>query len=64
MTVRPCASPDEMRAAFGPIWHYFGQLPPTGDALDHFARIMQPQRVHAGFEGDGPYGAIADLLLR
>jgi predicted acetyltransferase len=52
MTVRPCTSPDEMRAAFGPIWHYFGQLPPTGDALNHFARIMEPQRVHAGFDGD------------
>ena len=46
MTVRPCTSPDEMRSAFGPIWHYFGQLPPAGDALNHFARIMEPQRVH------------------
>jgi predicted acetyltransferase len=52
MIVRPCASLDEMRAAFGPIWHYFGQLPPAGDALEHFARIMEPQRVHAGFDGD------------
>jgi predicted acetyltransferase len=52
MTVRPCTSPDEMRAAFAPIWHYFGQLPPTGDAINHFARILEPQRVHAGFDGD------------
>jgi predicted acetyltransferase len=52
MNVRPCANAEEMRAAFAPIWHYFGQLPPTGDALNHFARILEPQRVHAGFDGD------------
>jgi predicted acetyltransferase len=52
MTVRPCASLDEMHTAFGPIWHYFGQLPPAGDVLNHFARVIEPQRVHAGFDGD------------
>ena len=52
MTVRPCARLDEMHTAFGPIWHYFGQLPPAGDALSHFARVMEPQRVHAGFDGE------------
>jgi hypothetical protein len=29
MTVRPCATTDEMRAAFAPIWHYFGQSAPS-----------------------------------
>jgi predicted acetyltransferase len=52
MNVRPCANPDEMRAAFAPIWHYFGQQPPTGEQLNHFARVLEPQRVHAGFDGD------------
>src|ERR1041385_1524695 len=52
MTVRPCVSQGEMRAAFGPIWHYFGQLPPDEQVMERFARIMEPQRVHAGFEGD------------
>jgi predicted acetyltransferase len=52
MIVRPCANADEMRAAFAPFWHYFGQLPPTGDAINHFARIMPQDRVHAGFDGD------------
>jgi predicted acetyltransferase len=52
MTVRPCASLVEMHAAFGPIWHYFGQLPPAGDALSHFARVMEPRRAHMGFDGD------------
>src|SRR5262245_45186318 len=52
MLVRPCANAEEMRAAFGPIWHYFGQLPPTADAIKHFDRVLEPQRVHAGFDGD------------
>jgi len=52
MDVRPCANADEMRAAFAPIWHYFGQLPPTADAINHFARVTGPDRVHAGFDGD------------
>jgi predicted acetyltransferase len=52
MQVRPCADADEMRAAFAPIWHYFGQNPPPGDTLKHFVRILPPERVHAAFEGD------------
>ena len=52
MIVRACTSQDEMRAAFAPIWHYFGQLPPDDEALERFARILEPQRVHAGFDGD------------
>ena len=52
MQVRPCANADEMRAALGPIWHYFGQNPPTGDAVKHFDRILPPERVHAAFEGE------------
>ena len=51
MTVRPCATADEMRAAFAPIWHYFGQSAPSEDAVKHFRRVMEPQRVHAAFEG-------------
>ena len=52
MTVRPCVNAEEMRAAFGPIWHYFGQLPPTADAVKHFERVLEPERVVAGFDGD------------
>lgn len=50
MDVRPCVNADEMRAAFAPIWHYFGQLPPTEDAIKHFARVLEPERVHAGYD--------------
>jgi len=52
MQVRPCVTAEEMRAAFAPIWHYFGLLPPNEDAVKHFDRVLEPQRVHAGFDGD------------
>ena len=50
--VRACANADEMRAAFAPIWHYFGQTAPSDDAVKHFRRIMTPERVYAAFEGE------------
>lgn len=52
MHVRACTNTEEMRAAFGPIWHYFGQLPPSEERLKHFERVLAPERVHAGFDGD------------
>jgi predicted acetyltransferase len=52
MNVRPCMTAEEMCAAFAPMWHYFGQLPPSPDAIKHFARVLAPERVHAAFEGD------------
>jgi predicted acetyltransferase len=52
MNVRPCATADEMRAAFAPIWHYFGQNPPSDDAIKHFKRVLPMERVHAGFDGE------------
>src|SRR6478672_6750342 len=52
MQVRPCANTDEMRAAMAPIWHYFGQNPPSEDAIKHFKRVLPPERVHAGFDSD------------
>jgi predicted acetyltransferase len=52
MTVRPCATADEMRAAFAPIFHYFGQSAPSDDAVRHFRRVLEPGRVYAAWEGD------------
>jgi len=49
---RACTNAEEMRVAFASIWHYFGQLPPSEERLKHFARILAPERVHAGFDGD------------
>jgi predicted acetyltransferase len=52
MQVRPCVDIDEMRAAFAPIWHYFGQNPPSEDGVKHFTRVLPHERVHAGFDGE------------
>jgi predicted acetyltransferase len=52
MAVRPCITADEMRAAFAPIWHYFGQNVPSDDTIKHFRRVMTPDRVFAEFEGE------------
>src|SRR5437660_2718253 len=52
MHARACTNAEEMRAAFAPIWHYFGQLPPSDERLKSFARVLEPHRVHAGFDGD------------
>ena len=50
--VRPCINVDEMREAMAPIWHYFGQNTPSDDAIRHFHRVLAPERVHAGFDGE------------
>ncbi|MGB9367390.1 MAG: GNAT family N-acetyltransferase [Xanthobacteraceae bacterium] len=52
MKARPCVSADEMPAALAPIWHYFGQNPPSDDAIKHFRRVLPHERVHAGFDGE------------
>jgi predicted acetyltransferase len=52
MKVRPCVSAEEMRAAFAPIWHYFGQNPPSEDGIEHFKRVLPHERVLAGLDGE------------
>ena len=66
MQVRPCADADEMRAAFAPIWHYFGQNPPT-ERRDFAFDIRQAAIVDVGQDdvGAGPRhgqgGAAAEI---
>ena len=43
---------DEMPAALAPIWHYFGQNPPSDDGIKHFRRVLPHERVYAGFDGE------------
>src|ERR1043165_8255863 len=52
MQVRACTNTEEMRAAFAPIWHYFGQNQPSEDGVKHFVRVLPHERVLAGFDGD------------
>ena len=40
MKARPCVSAEEMPAALAPIWHYFGQNPPSDDGIKHFRRVL------------------------
>ena len=52
MKARPCISADEMPAALAPIWHYFGQNPPSDDGVKHFRRVLPHERVYPGFDGE------------
>lgn len=52
MPVRACQNADEMRAAFAPIWHHFGQNAPSDDVVKYFRGVMTPDRVYAAFEDD------------
>ena len=63
MKARPCVNTDEMRAALVPIWHYFGQNPPSDDGIKHFKRVLPHERVHAGFEGDRIVGGTGSFAF-
>ena len=63
MKARPCVNTDEMRAALVPIWHYFGQNPPSDDGLKHFKRVLSHERVHAGFDGDRIVGGTGSFAF-
>src|ERR1044072_4956710 len=52
MKARPCISADELPAALAPIWHYFGESPPSDDGIKHFRRVLPHERVYAGFDGE------------
>ena len=47
--IRPCASNEEVRAAMGPLWHYFGRSTPTDDQLERFARVLPAKRMHGAW---------------
>jgi predicted acetyltransferase len=57
--VRVCTNTEGMRAAFAPIWHYFGQLAPSEERIKQFARVLEPQRVYAGLDGDSTVSGAA-----
>ena len=63
MNVRPCATAEEMRAAFAPIWHYFGQTSPSDEAIAHFKRVLPMERVHAGFDSDAVVSGSASFAF-
>jgi predicted acetyltransferase len=63
LEVRPCTA-DEFRAGLSPIWHFFGSTP-SEDSVERFARILEPERLHAAWEDGraiGGAGAISFQL--
>src|SRR5215470_3042934 len=54
--VAVCGSVEELRAALGPIWHYFGRSALDENQVGSFARILPPERVHAAWDGDRVIG--------
>lgn len=43
--IRPCSSLDELRAATGGIWHYFGRSRPTDDQIGRLAGVLPAERM-------------------
>jgi predicted acetyltransferase len=63
LEVRPCTA-DEFGAGLSPIWHFFGSAP-SEDSVARFARILEPERLHAAWEDGravGGAGAISFQL--
>lgn len=63
MQVRACANTEEMRAAFAPIWHYFGMNLPSEDAIKHFIRVLPHERVLAGLDGGDTVAGAASFAF-
>ena len=51
ISARPCASTDELRAALGGIFHYFGDSP-DDESLERFAQLLPTERMHAALDGE------------
>ncbi len=59
--VRPCSSVEELRAAAGPIRHYFGRGAPREDEMDRLVRVLPAERMHAAWEGGRAVGGAGAL---
>ena len=47
--IRTCASIEELRAAMGGIFHYFGHAP-AGESFEALASVIPPERMHAAWD--------------
>jgi predicted acetyltransferase len=48
--IRACSSAEELRSALAPMWHYFS-LAPADEVVQHFARLMTPERALTARDG-------------
>jgi len=53
-----------MRAAFAPIWQYFGQSAPSDDAVKHFRPRDGIAARYAGFDGKKVVSGSAHYAFR
>jgi hypothetical protein len=47
--IKLCASPDDLRGAVTPIWHYFGRQP-LDEQVQALQRVMPALRVHTAWD--------------
>jgi predicted acetyltransferase len=60
--IRPCSSVDELNAAFGPIFHFFGRAP-TPEGTETFARILPLERMLGAWEDGTAIGGAGAFPL-
>ena len=63
ISVRPCASVEELRDSLNVISHYFGQTNEVEDAA-RFAQWIDVDRMHVAFEGDRIVGGAGAFSYR
>jgi predicted acetyltransferase len=64
VSVRPCATVDELRDAAAAIVHYFGREKPDAEWAERWLKTFQLERMHAAFEGDAIVGGAGAFSLR
>jgi len=61
--IRPCGSPEEVRAATGPIAHYYGRAPVPADQAERILKVLPPERMHAVWEDGRAVGGAGAFRL-
>jgi predicted acetyltransferase len=61
--IKLCASPDDLRAAMAPIWHYFGRQP-VDEQVKTLQHVMPAHRVHAAWDDGRVVGAVGSYIFR
>lgn len=64
ITVRPCATPDELRDAAGAITHYFARERPTEEWAERWLKNFELERMHAAVEDGTIVGGAGAFSFR
>ena len=60
--IKLCASPDDLRGAVTPIWHYFGRQP-LDEQVKALQRVMPAHRVHTAWDDSRVVGAAGSFAF-